>query len=799
MSVVAQNGAFPPRPGGGDEQGRSFLRLVQRHILIGCTLGLLAGFVPVAGLPAYAQGLLPQDFFNAPIDPAAPTAVEANELVFDSVRNIITARGDVVVRVSGYIIAGNELVYRRDSGEMDVLGNVRVTDPAGNVSNSSSLSLTGGLRRSVLDSMTIVANDGSRITADSADFDQELRSILTNAQYAPCGECVDDKGRRIGWSISAAKVTQEAADGSISFEQPVLSLLGVPVAWLPYLWLPDLSDSALANLPTPSLGYTEAIGVKVEVPVSVYSSRSTDIILTPALMSRQGFLLGAEWVQRFDQGSFRIKASGLYQMDQTAFTFADARRDWRGAVQADGSYKPAEDWTVGFAYAAFSDSAYFKDYLLDARKAAVNEVYATQLTTDTYVDARLQQFSLLGDTTDQVREQQGVALPNVRVERTFKLAPGAGQVEVEARMLGIYRASDYTTTANGVPYDYGYAGTRMHGMAQASWQNQWIAGGAVITPFAGVRIDAASYERGSGTTFDPAAQPPADATLLGLTPIAALDVRYPLVARSAGVTHLVEPIAQVVYRGASSLQPGITNEDSQSVIFDDTNLFSYNRFTGIDRQETGLRLNVGGRYLASFDDGNYLELVAGQSFQIAGENVFADANRQQVGVGSGLENGSSYAVLGAYGMIADSIKAGGKVQIDSASFDIARAGLGIAYSHEGWGGALNYRYAAATPAAGNIKDLHEVGAEVTVPIDEYWSASGNYYWDIAGNSWLQAGGGLTYNDGYLNMAANLTRTGPTHTSPDDLRATVTLRLMAPAGFDVGYSGAVPLSSLLGSD
>ena len=745
-----------------------------------------------------AQGLLPQDFFNAPIDPSAPTAVEASELVFDSVRNIITASGDLVVRVSGYVIAGNELVYRRASGEMSVLGNVRVTDPAGNVSNSTSLLLTSGLRRAVLDSMTITARDGARITADSADFDQELRSILTNAQYAPCGECVDAKGRRIGWSISAAKVTQEAEDGSISFEQPVLSLLGVPVAWLPYLWLPDLSDSALANLPVPSIGYTEEIGVKVEVPVSVYSSRMTDVILTPALVSRQGFLLGAEWVQRFDQGSFRIKASGLYQLDQTAFSFPDAQREWRGAVQADGSYKVSQDWTVGFAYAAFSDSAYFKDYLLDARRAAVNEVYATQLSADSYVDARLQQFNLLGDKTDYSRDQQGLALPNVRVERTFKLAPGAGQVEVEARMLGIYRASDYSTSVNGVPYDYGYAGTRMHGMAQASWQNQWIAGGAVITPFAGVRVDAASYNRGSGTSFNAAAQPPADATLLGLTPIAALDVRYPLVARSAGLTHLVEPVAQVVYRGASSLQPGITNEDSQSVIFDDTNLFSYNRFTGIDRQETGLRVNVGGRYLASFDDGNYLELVGGQSFQIAGDNAFAEANRQQVGVGSGLENGSSYAVLGAYGMIADSIKGGGKLQIDTTSFDIARAGLGVAYGRDGWAGALNYRYAAATTAAGNVRDLHEVGAEVTVPIDDYWSASANSYWDLSANSWLQAGGGVAYNDGYLNMAANLTQTGPTHTSPNDLRATVTFRLLAPAGFDAGYSGAVPLSNLLGS-
>jgi Organic solvent tolerance protein OstA len=773
------------------------LRLIHRHISLGwIALAMLAGAGSTAIAPVQAQSLLPPDLFTAPIDPAAPTAVEAEELVFDSVRNIITARGDVVVRVSGYVIAGNELVYRRESGEMDVVGNVRVTDPSGNVSESATLSLTGGLKRTVLDSMTITARDGSRVTADSADFDQELRSILLNAEYAPCGECVGKDGRRIGWSISAAKVVQNGEDGSTSFEQPVLSLLGVPVAWLPYLWLPDLSDTALGRLPMPNFAYSEQMGLKAEVPVTVYSTRMTDIILTPTLVSRQGFLLGAEWVQRFDQGSFRIKASGLYQMDKDAFTFADARQDWRGAVQADGSFRPVPDWTLGFAYAAFSDSAYFKDYQLSPRRAAVNEVYATHLTADTYIDARLQQFNLLGDSTDQSRDQQGLALPNLRVERTFQLAPGAGQVEVEARMLGIYRARENSTLYNGTRYDLGYAGTRMHGMAQASWQNQWIVGGAVVTPFAGLRIDAANYERGTGQVFNPASMPPADGTLFGATPIAALDVRYPLVARSPGMTHLVEPIAQIVYRGASSLQPGITNEDSQSVVFDDTNLFSYNRFTGIDRQETGLRLNVGGRYLASLDDGNYLELVGGQSFQLAGTNVFADSNRQQAGVGSGLEDAASYAVLGAYGMLGDAFRFGGKVQLDSDDFSLARAGLGVSYRHDGWTGAINYRYAEAVPEAGNPKDLHEMGAELTLPIDEYWSVSGNYYWDITGNTWLQAGGGVVYNDGYLNMAANLTGTGPTHRNENELRATVTFRLMAPAGFEAGYSGAVPVSNWL---
>ena len=433
----------------------------------------LLGSIALAGIglaaPVSAQGLLPQDFFSAPIDPAAPTAIEAEELVFDSVSNVITARGDVVLRVSGYVLTGQELVYRRADGTMQLIGDVTVTDPSGNVSRSDTLDLTDGLKRVVLDSMTLTAYDGSRITADSAEFDQVLDSILTNAKYAPCGDCVGPQGQRIGWSISAARIVQNSEDNSITLEQPSIALLGIPVAWLPYLWLPDMSNEALDSIPKPSLGYTEEIGVKAELPFTVYSTRNTSVILSPTLLSRQGFLMGAEWIQRFDRGSFRIKASGLYQFDKMAFTFADAQRDWRGAVQADGEFRPVEDWTVGAAYSAFTDSAYFADYLLDPRRSAVNEIYATHLTDDTYVDARIQQFNLLGDNTQQTRDQQGIALPNIQVVRSFTLPDGAGRVEVEGRLLAMSRAADSTTTVNGIPYDYGYAGNRIHGMAQASW------------------------------------------------------------------------------------------------------------------------------------------------------------------------------------------------------------------------------------------------------------------------------------------------------------------------------------------
>lgn len=748
--------------------GRKRIAGLGRALLASAALCLLPA------VPALAQNLVPANFFNAPVNPNGNAGVEADTLTFDARTNVIRASGDVVLSYEGYVVTGTALEFDRRSNSVRMNGRVSVTDPFGNVMESDGLDIGGGMKQAFLNALTITTYNGARITADSVDYDAALQSVLLNASYAPCGECIDDKGRKIGWSVNAARIVHDSDEGSIYIEQPTLSLLGMPVAWLPYLWLPGTDDNALSALRTPRLDSSEKIGLLVEVPIMAYTSRWTDIILTPTLMTRQGFLMGAEWVQRFDAGSLQIKASGLYQWDRNAFAGTVGDREWRGALQSSGAFTPIENWTAGWSYTAFTDAAYLEDYRLTTDKSAVNQVYATHLTDQTYFDIRVQEFNLLGNVTPAEQAQQGQALPVTRFSHVEDLAPGLGRVTFEGKLLGVQRDADAVKIANGVPYVLGHQGHKTHASLQAAWDTQWIGGGGfVFTPYAGLRADLAYYDGNSPLL-------PSETSLFSATPIAAMDVRYPLMASNGADVHLVEPIAQLVYRGSDTTLVGIANDDAQSFVFDDTNLFSYNRFSGSDRQETGLRANIGGRYQANFADGGYLEVVGGQSFQLAGANAFATADPAGTGLGAGLGNAASYAVLGAYGSFTPGLTVGGKVQVDTDAWELARAGAGVKLDLERYEAKLDYRYIAANAAVGTVQDHHEIGGELTVPISDYWSVKGNAAWDLGGNSWLQAGGGLVYDDGYLAFGANATRTGVTHTTPNDTRVTATFQLKAPA-------------------
>ncbi|RZA29896.1 MAG: LPS-assembly protein LptD [Proteobacteria bacterium] len=747
---------------------------------------LLGAALCLAALPAHAQGLVPADFFNAPIVPGAPTGVEAATLTFDAATNQVQASGDVILTSSGYVVTGQTLVYDRNSGAVKMTGAVTVTDPSGNVMETTDLDLTGGMKQAFLDAITITSYDGSRITADSADYDKVLETVLTNASYAPCGDCIDDKGRRIGWSMTAAKIVQNAEDNSVYIEQPTLQLLGIPVAWLPFFYMPNLSTDALDRVPRPTYSYGDKTGHTIGVNLTAYTSKWTDIFLSPKYMSRQGLFLGAEWIQRFDNGSFNVKASGLRQGDRSAFAGTVGDIEWRGAIQTSGSFTPVENWQAGWSYVAFSDAAYIPDYELTDAKSSINQVYATHINEQTYFDIRLQQFNQLGNVTSAAQDQQGANLPVTRFEHLIDLDNDMGRLAFEGHLRSVTRKADAPVALVG--NRFGYQGNKTHATLQTSWQKQFVVdGGLVFTPYLGGRADFSYYD---GTSV----LQPGETSLLSATPIAAMDVRYPLMASNGADVHIIEPIGQLVFRGSNTTLVGITNDDAQSFVFDDTNLFSYNRFSGYDRQETGLRANIGGRYQANFEDGSYLELVGGQSFQLAGSNAFATVDQAKTGVGGGLEKAASYAVLGAYGSLSPGLKFGGKAQVDTADWTLARFGAGASYSAEGYAASLDYRFIESNPAFGQILDQHELAGALTVPVADYWSLRANAAWDLSANSFLQVGGGVVYDDGYLTFGTNAYRNGPTHTSPNATSVLASFAIKAPAGLNIGHSGAVPVPS-----
>ena len=109
-----------------------------------------------------------------------------------------------------------------------------------------------------------------------------------------------------------------------------------------------------------------------------------------------------------------------------------------------------------------------------------------------------------------------------------------------------------------------------------------------------------------------------DTNLVRAMPTVGLEYRYPFISVQSWGTQTIEPIAQVIARPNEPQIGKLPNEDAQSLIFDDSNLFKVDKFSGWDRVEGGGRANFGVQYTAQFNRGGSFNALFGQSYQLFG-------------------------------------------------------------------------------------------------------------------------------------------------------------------------------------
>ncbi len=149
---------------------------------------------------------------------------------------------------------------------------------------------------------------------------------------------------------------------------------------------------------------------------------------------------------------------------------------------------------------------------------------------------------------------------------------------------------------------HGIAGNTPEPASKQSGRPRNIVNGAMVTTsLSGARrCDDARHRQDCAPNYNPLMS---NEDIYRGMPAAMLEIRYPLIASNGMASQIFEPIAQVIVRPNETHIGEFPNEDAQSMVFDTTNLFERDKFSGFDRVEGGTRANIGFRYSASFANG----------------------------------------------------------------------------------------------------------------------------------------------------------------------------------------------------
>jgi LPS-assembly protein len=175
----------------------------------------------------------------------------------------------------------------------------------------------------------------------------------------------------------------------------------------------------------------------------------------------------------------------------------------------------------------------------------------------------------------------------------------------------------------------------------------------------------------------------------------------------------------------------LPNNDAQSLVFDVSNVFAWDKFSGYDRVETGTRANYGARYFAAFDNGASMDAAIGQSVNLAGANPFDPDPVSNVGAGSGLDSTFSDYVAGVSVDTGLGPRFSARGRFDETTFALNRAELQATAAVGAITTSANYIYSVGEPNNDLAPATSAIRAAASVNFAENWRAFGSITYDVA--------------------------------------------------------------------
>ena len=554
-------------------------------------------------LPATAADL-PSS--NVPID------FTADEVVHNRDLGVITASGNVEIVHGPRTLYANSVTYSERQGTIAATGSVRILEPNGDVIFADYMELTSDMRDGMIKSLRMLLADRSRMAGAEARRMDGNRHELDRGVYSACEPCQKDPSRPPLWQVKAVRVVHDADRQTVEYKDAWLELAGVPIAYTPYFSHPDPTVKRRTGFLAPGLGSSTYFGAHVQTPFFWDIGPNQDMTITPLLTTERGGGIGAEYrflgMESEAKGKFSVAYDDKYTASNSGIP--GAPDGFRGHIDMKGRLNLNDTWRTGLDAQRATDGTYMRQYRYQSYPLLTTRAYTEGFRGRNYLAANAYTFQ--DQRPDVVSGTVPLVLPMVEYSHFGEPRAGGGRTRLNTSMLAFTRneGADVRRFSFAPGWDLPYIGP-----AGDIYKLSLTLRGDVYS------VNNYQYA-GRRDSFD--------GTAGRLHPEGSFEWRYPFVRRHGTVNEVVEPIVSVVASPHTGTSIRIPNEDSREIEFDETNLFTAQRYPGLDRLDGGPRLNYGLRWGLFGDQGGNTTALLGQSVRARADDTYA--------AGTGLED-----------------------------------------------------------------------------------------------------------------------------------------------------------------
>ena len=699
---------------------------------------IAAGFVAVLLLAAPSWGQTAD----------APATLVADRVLFDSETRLLTAEGNVEILQGETRLSARRIVYDGTADRIDVQGPITLQEGDRAVVLADAAKLSADMQNGILQGARLVLNRQLQIAAAEVKRVDGRYTQMKRTIASSCRICKNSETPI--WQIRASSVIHDEVEREIYFEHARLEVFGLPVGYVPRLRLPDPTVKRASGLLVPEFRSTDNLGTGIKLPYFITLGDHADVTLTPYLTTTESQTLEMRYRRRYRSGDLNIRS---------AVSSDELTRDqFRGYVFADGRFAMPRGFELTFDVEAVTDPGYLLEYGYSDKDRLDSSARVARTRRDEHIETELIAFQTLRDDESNRTIPSTVALASL----TRRFTPGriGGIASVTLEFYGLHRTSD---TNGPLGRDV------LRASARADWRRNWVLeNGMVLAALGAVHGDLYAINQDSAFS----------STEWRGTPFLGAELRWPLVRSTPGASHVLEPVAQLVWSPNSG--NAVPNEDSLLVEFDETNLFSLSRFSGIDAVERGLRANLGLAYTRHDPDGWSLGVAVGR--------VVRERNLGQFSGPSGLSGSDSDWVAAVHLSVAPGFSIINRAVFDD-TLSVSKAEMRLAYLTERIDLASSFVWLEADPAESRPKDLSEWSFNAGYQINEQWATRVNWRYDVIDEEPTRAGLGLTWKNECIAVDLSLSRrfTSSTNVNPStDLGLAISLTGFGDRGITPAY-------------
>lgn len=666
--------------------------------------------------------------------PLAATAQFAT-LVADNVRfdgrNTVIATGNVEILYEGKRLLANRLIYNRDSDRLDLEGPITLIENEGAVLLADSGQIDGDLRNGILRGARLVLDGQMQLAAVEINRVDGRYNQLYKTVASSCNVCAH---RPVPlWQIRARRIVHDQEEKQLYFDDARFEVVGVPIAYLPRLRLPDPTVERYTGFLTPQIKSTSDLGTGFKMPYFITLGKHADLTLTP-------FISGAT---RTLEGRFRQELSfGSIEING-AISEDDLLDQPRTYLFADGRFNLPADFKMNVDVDVVSDTSYLLAYGYSDADRLSSGVEITRTRRNEYISASFQKLRSLRSGEVPIEDTLATLLGRAVYERRVFPNLIRGEARFVFDIEGHERIADSidpTLAAACVLAGATECSARdvLRAGASVGWHRDWTLNNGMIFGFdSDVSTD--FYWISQDNTYQ--------SELAHLTPTAAVNLRWPLARTTAsGAREVFEPMMQIAW--TDSIGANVPNEDSRIVEFDDGNLFALNRFPGSDRYERGWRATLGFNW-NRFEPG-------GREYALTMGRVIRAEDLGQFNQASGLDGGSSDWLVSGRIKLDNRLSLANRSLFDD-NFNFAKSETQIAWNGERFSATGSYTWVVEDPTEERLVDTSEINFDASYALTRHWTASAEGRYDVNTNKATSAGFGLEYTNECLNVDFSVSR------------------------------------------